>query len=457
MLLTSIVSGIAMAMLVIIASYLFNGGNEYYPNGQAYGSLTVAHVIGGIFLGALVWAIYYFSSSDRVVAIVGTIIVSLLIIMMVVWSLRETSRWYEALVMSGIIVILCHLLMTTISRITSNISWSITLPSVVLIVALAIIWIGYFIYHYYGLHLIEPVINGAYLVGAIITAIVAIILIICLLTGLLIPASARGSGKKPSDSEAVVEEVEIIETTSENDTWYHFYNSVLQKDKDSKNDFNFGPDPTNKNWKVKEYEEEFRRRIKYDPALAAADMAWLDANVGTRYLGEFYESCKEDWAKTMNLTKERFMADQIVFYKHLDAFFAFLDSADKVEIRECKSVSDQMYMNPYTVNGVPDIIVMLTDDHSGYELVYTFVIKDNVFEVAYRINCGYQPTDVSEIMNITPQPKPEKPTPENPTEPPTEPPTVPSAIYSTVSATMAVMRCSTSNCWVKSCSIWRPA
>ncbi|MCR5700307.1 MAG: hypothetical protein K6G49_02660 [Candidatus Saccharibacteria bacterium] len=197
-------------------------------------------------------------------------------------------------------------------------------------------------------------------------------------------------------------------TTDQNsDPWYKFYNSDLQNDGDASNDYNFGPNPYVDGKDAKYYDADFRERLKQDPALAAASTAWLDANVGTRYLGEFYESCQGDWAKTMNAAKDGFMNNgQDAYTKNLDAFFKYLDSATKVEIRECKSVSDQMYMNPHTAGGVvPDIIVLLTDDHSGHELVYTFEIKGNTFEVAYRIECGYQPTDVAEIMGITAQDK----------------------------------------------------
>lgn len=128
--------------------------------------------------------------------------------------------------------------------------------------------------------------------------------------------------------------------------WYKFYNSDVQKDGDDSNNFNFGPNPYADGKTATDYDADFRERLKWDPALAAASTAWLDANVGTRYLGEFYESCKGDWAKTMNEAKIRFMNDQQAYYHNLDSYFAFLDSAVKVEVRDCKSVTDQMYMNP---------------------------------------------------------------------------------------------------------------
>lgn len=182
--------------------------------------------------------------------------------------------------------------------------------------------------------------------------------------------------------------------------WIHFYNLDLTGTDDQ---FNFGPKPNCDS--AKEYDKEFRERLKKDPALAAAATAWLDANVGTRYLGVFYESCKEDWAETINKAKDDFAADQMDFYHDLDAFFAYMDTG-KVSVRDCKNVTDQMYQNPFTTSGIPDVIVFETTDQSGQELVYTFNIKGNKVEVAFRIDCGYQPTNVAEVMKITPQKKP---------------------------------------------------
>ena len=250
--------------------------------------------------------------------------------------------------------------------------------------------------------------------------VIAIILIALLLVTTLTGCGDSNNGNQsPSGG--------IAQTTT---TWYKFYNLDLQKDKDTSNDFDFGPNPANKSWTAADYDREFRNRLKYDPALGAGDMAWLDANVGTRYLGEFYESCKGDWAKTINAAAADWIEDpdgQVAYYRNLDAFFAFLDTG-KVTIAEGgKDIEDQMYMNPYTyaASHAPDVIVMKTDQKDGLFLIYTFTIKGNEFQVKYRINCGYQPTNVEEVMGITPQDKPsggDTPTPTNPGDNPSPSP-----------------------------------
>lgn len=213
-------------------------------------------------------------------------------------------------------------------------------------------------------------------------------------------------------------------------TWIHYYDMDIQANGLAEDDFNFGPNPIT-DGQVREasyYDAELRERLKWDPALAATVTAWVDANVGTRYLGKFYEACKNDWATTINRAKLIFAADQMAYYKNLDALFRFMNAASYVEVRPCQGVTDQMYMNPYTPDGIPDVIVMETTDHSGYELVYHFAIKpngngsgangsgpDNDFTVAFRINCGFQPTNVATLMDITPQPEPARTTIQQPT------------------------------------------
>ena len=200
--------------------------------------------------------------------------------------------------------------------------------------------------------------------------------------------------------------------------WIHYYNLDLQNNEDSGDDYNFGPSADGIT--VAEIEQDFRNRLAEDPMLGAADIAWLDAKLGTQYLGSFYAE-ENDWARAINNAVYKFSTDQGLYYETLDPFFAFLDSAVQVNVRDCQAVVDQMYANPHTASGIPEVVVFKTTDHSGQELVYTFSIKGNVYEVAYRINCGFQPTNVEKVMGIPAQDNPLSPVPEPTTEPETEP------------------------------------
>ena len=231
----------------------------------------------------------------------------------------------------------------------------------------------------------------------------------------------------------------------------HFYNLDNLKNDTTADDFNFGPNPLEELLAQKvaageltaadlagksldelyalfttdEVDHFFRSRLGDDPALGAATMAYFDSRMGTRFLGVFYDECEGHWDATINSAKEKWADDQEDYYRTLSAFFAFLDTSDKIEIVKVKNgLDDQMYMNPYTVDHVPDVIVMETLDHDGYFIRYNFSIKGEHKDVAYRIDCGFQPTNVSKEMDIPVQKKP-SPTPSNPPSDPTPGPTTP--------------------------------
>ena len=194
--------------------------------------------------------------------------------------------------------------------------------------------------------------------------------------------------------------------------WWHFYNSDLQKDDDKDNDFNFGPSAYHKAaanlpaTTAEEADKEFRERIKKDPALGAADMAWFDAIVKTRYIGVFYDEVDKQWDAAINKAKETWLTDEAKYKEAYGAFFLYLDKAKKVEIIERTSgLDDQMYMNPATVDSAPDVIVMATENHKGHFLRYTFKIKEKEVTVEYRLECGFQPCNVEKVMGITPKNK----------------------------------------------------
>ncbi|MDO4612017.1 MAG: hypothetical protein Q4B29_00945, partial [Candidatus Saccharibacteria bacterium] len=230
----------------------------------------------------------------------------------------------------------------------------------------------------------------------ILGAILAIALILLLIFGLDWGGKPEGGSGNGGDENPAVET-----------TWYGFYNPSLLNDETEDNNFDFGYNLADfeADLEAVDYDADLRERMSIDPKLGAAVIAWVDANVGTRYLGAFYDECKGEWASTMNLAAERWIDDEEGYKEKLKTFFAFLDTAS-VDLKNGKGIEDQMYMNPYTESGIPDIIVLRTDQDKGLFLAYTFKIKGNLKVVMYRTDCGYQPTNVEKVMNIKPQEKP---------------------------------------------------
>lgn len=361
----------------------------------------------GIVVGV---AHFLISGANLFLAIVSLIAVIAVVCYLVYWWHQEGSElkemWPFAVVMLPIFLVM-KAAAAKVAEIIDQPFWGSVvnaIPTIVLLVAAGLIVADFFHFRYTEMDS-EATEDGAremqlHRIGALASVLV-MSMMVC---GVVYSAIDWGALNGPEETYADDEGSTV--------GWARFYNLEVRDDEDPDNDFNFGPVPVADD--AAGYDTEFRSRLIEDPALGAADMAWLDAIVGTRYLGEFYKSCKGDWAKTINQSKEAFINDQILYNNTREAFFKFLDKAD-VSVEKASGLTDQMYMNGYTKDGVPDVIVLKTKNHTGKFLVYTFKIKGDTFKVAYRIECGYQPTNVKAVMGITPQGTPKKVTPKKPT------------------------------------------
>ena len=197
----------------------------------------------------------------------------------------------------------------------------------------------------------------------------------------------------------------------------------MQTDQDKNNDFYFGPNALNEKWTAQEYDEEFRVRMINDPALGVGDMAWFDMVLGTYYSGTYFDGNANKWAEQINQLKQTYMEDQEAYYKNLVAFFRFLDAAVNVEVKQFTGIEDQMYMNPYTADNAPYVVVFATDQREGNFLVYTFDIKGTKVQVCYRIECGFQPCNIVKMMNDVAEARGYGDGPSSPSPTPTPAPT----------------------------------
>ncbi len=438
LLVASIILAIVVAFIVATAERLFNGVNLFEMDenreGRKFLRVRFLNALAGArregwikaaIIGTTVGVINYFVSKVASCIWLEPIFLAIILGLMVylmVWWYKDGTNLKEMIcfiLLAGLFYQVAKpsatLMMPILVR---NVFWA-SLISVLPLLTL-FVCLGFFITHalfyYYETGKNERNARLAHIFAWVAMILTTVAIILTLIFG--VKWNAINWGSKTSTS------TQNTTTETKNVSWYGFYNLSLQKDDDSTNDYNFGYNPFKEELTAKDYDQEFRKRLKVDVALGAASMAWVDANVGTRFIGVFYDEVDQKWDAAINYAKERFMKDQVLYYETLDAFFAFLDKAE-VEITNAKGIDDQMYMFAGTVNGIPDVIVMETDDHTGHFLTYRFIIKDSVFEVSYRIECGFQPCDVSKIMKITPQPKPD-PTPDKPDPTPDKPDPTPS-------------------------------
>ena len=419
MVIISLIVAVVVAALIVTAKGLVYGVE---PGPEKY----VMPVVIGLTTGFVNYASANLIEGSIFLAPIFMVVMIGFVVWLVKWWVTDGGRWVEMVPFVILVVLFCLVMKASAYAFSSVIG----IPLVASLVNLvpwftAIIAVFMMVCDYLKFLYLEMDDNDTQKkthkgLGWLAVAVMAIMIATTLGTGVDWALTSAADISKAKAGDTSVEEIddsamepsELVivdqneDQTSDNNGFY-FYNSELQDDQDESNDFNFGFNPGSLT--AAEFDADFRERLRHDPALGAADMAWADANLGTRYLGEFYESCKGDWAKTINASKQVFIKDPALYSKTLDAFFKMLDKA-KVSVTSGNDLDDQMYMNPYTVDGIPDVIVMVTPDHVGTFLTYTFIIKGTgEVNVSYRTECGYQPTNVERVMKITPQEKPSKP------------------------------------------------
>ncbi len=250
--------------------------------------------------------------------------------------------------------------------------------------------------------------------------------------GFLTQPSPKQEAQVESPTEAATEPVTklVIEqatttiteqvTTTQNAIWFAFYNPSLLRDSDASNDYNFGydPNPLHESRAPEFYHNDLKNRMMIDPALTAAEMGACDRAFGTRFIGEYYDRCQGDWMSAMNLAKTKFMEmTKSAYLANLDRFFEFLNSLEKrVEYRYRIR---PLLMNPFTASGVPEIQEGFIEGE-GWCLVYTFYTNAQALEVVFRIDCGYPPVSIADVVEPTtqsvPEPQPTTVAPETTTQ-----------------------------------------
>ena len=218
------------------------------------------------------------------------------------------------------------------------------------------------------------------------------------------------------------------QSNPELDEGVHFYNNDVNADGISGNDFNFGPSAYAevKGGKYKTLYGELLDRMDYkgqtdkklcDPNLMAAIAYAIDLERGTNILKESHDS-KLKLGERPNKAAERLLKsakDREDVYKQLEKAFSEAD----VTISDIGTYTSQMYQLPTGTyfQDRPAITVKSTQHEGGHVLVFKW--KDGKM-AKFRLECGYQPTDVPEWTPPEPS-EPSKPSEPSESSKPSEP------------------------------------
>lgn len=439
MLLSSIILGLVVTFLVSACYQVMNAGALLAKSKNPFAAVATSEWLISIAVGLIAFFGNYFASKVGIGIAIVFLSVETIVMLAICFaahgSEREgfpdgcsTAKEYLPFALIELLFTLVAMgASTRIAEFITNPFWASVvaiIPWMAFIVILTSFVVDYFNYRR------KDEENNTFGVLAIIVAIIGLA---CLVW--LIATHVNFNKPEPEPVVAVVEEtkpepetlapVSEVAELEEVAPSYHFFNLDLQ-DGDADDDFNFGFDRYSaavtafeeskpeedeetfiKNWLI----ADFKESLEQDPALAAADLAYADSILGTRFMGVFYESAKQDWAQAINDAKETFADDSLTWQLATTEFFGMLGAAEPSVGKISQKVTDQMYQNPFTADPDkygPDVIVMETTDQIGHMLIFSLKIKGNTFKLGYRTECGYQPVNVAEVMKIAPTPNPNK-------------------------------------------------
>jgi uncharacterized membrane protein YgcG len=374
---------LCIGLVVVVASCV--AAAQQMLNGEdAENSLVVPIVIG-----LAVGIINYFSPMAATWLTVLFVVVMAILFAGLAYEWRKNGATLREMVPFLILSLLFYLVMKTAASTVALgmpeiAELMMVLPKIILVLIVAFFFVDYL---FFGInHRDDWDIDEKYIKGSIILIVLAAIAIIATLF-----VGAFG------DEEA---------SYAASETNYHYYNDEVRCDSDPNNNYNFGPNPYVEGKDANYYAEDFAERRDKDPALLSATALTLDAVTGSDYIGQIlYEGYNKKLdvlqktnAATIVLTDEE---NTKIFNSTNQAIDEMLASATSVELVKEENIRDQLYMNGYTVNGIPQVVIYETDVTSDWCLVYTFRIKTSTVRVAFRIPCGYQWTNPTEVLNIT--------------------------------------------------------
>jgi hypothetical protein len=191
----------------------------------------------------------------------------------------------------------------------------------------------------------------------------------------------------------------------------HIHNNDVQNDGDDTNDLNFGLSPE-ANKSADYYYKEFVQTLYDDPPFLAATALSLDAELGTNYLDQVQYvggNEKTNWLDRANGANLILCPSKELTTRTAQAIEGYLDTVVvKKEVRSAKVAYDQIYMNPHTITGVPELVVYETEAENSTYLVLTCMLKNGeIHELWYHIPCRYQWSipDAEKTIGVTPSKK----------------------------------------------------
>ncbi len=205
-------------------------------------------------------------------------------------------------------------------------------------------------------------------------------------------------------------QLEIVDATNGGleEPFFYFF------EENKEGPYTFGPKaPTTS---AEDAHNEFRTRLKRDPALLAAVANYVDHEL---QLGDNRILRKENGelvGAVSNAATKNMLEDPSYRKEVLNRTLEILDSAKDKGLNAINVYGSWMYMQDANSDGIPEIIIRdpdaLRERSGGTELTYTFEIDGKEYKLHIRLECGYQPIGIiwweppTDIPRVTTAPPP---------------------------------------------------
>lgn len=406
---------LSVVLAIVIFAILMIANRQLFAK---RGGVPSGRWLEAVAIGGIVGFVNYFAPSVHGDPLAVLLFLGMLAVYIwLCYSWKKEGSEFKELVPYIIVALLMYLtcmsaacaiaLLVTDSALRSFIT---TLPFIAMVAS-----IGYMIYNLLNFHherWLRKEDNkkaGKFKTGKAVVAIIVVILIV-----LSLFSGVDWVTSDESEQQVVAEEQSADEPEVEL-SWYRFYHYDLVNDNNLEDDFDFGPSAYSTNTTAIMAKEEHFKRVEEDPALGCATFANFDVRLGTDFMipGEHYDQYWSDgyWTTLINKRVQYYMANPGDYDIAVERWEAFVNKYARVTLDYQGALTDQMYMVSLTSLSeleAPEVIVMETTQPYGHVLNYWFSIKGNSVIVPFRTECGFQPTNVAEVMREIPRSNPNK-------------------------------------------------
>ena len=410
----SIFLAVVVVGLLLTAEYLFD------PN-KTDENATVSYlriVLIGVGVGLINYISPLLKGKAIYVAPVFLIAMVLVFVYLGSWWYDEGSSWKEMVPFLLLLIPLYFVAKSAAVMTTVLVSNGAIAKLILAIPAIAVILsVGYYIYDLFRFRY-EYELSNNMGPGAAAAALALLLALAVAVTSVAEGGGFRSSTSnvKADEASSVTEKEALEEDSSEDETsedifatseveepqgWgAHFYNLDLQDDGDLSNDFDFAPNRLTSSKDPDYYSEDFAELRGNDAANLVGACIAFDKTINTNYVRGILYNCKDKELKEEVKDLDRANAairmlekDETLFRLVEASVNKLMRKAKKKEFLKMKGIKTQLFQNPATIDGIPDLVFYESEFDEGYCLVYTFQVKSGSkteVPVAFHIKCGYQ-------------------------------------------------------------------